>query len=88
VGLRAKPFSGGTIRNHFKEWSRNQKLIKSFVRALSFKCFHNDIYIFHIYPLDALILEIDFGITNEFLKILFLIMMASLRITFLNFGNS
>jgi hypothetical protein len=28
VGLKANPFLGGTIKNHFKEWLRNQKLIK------------------------------------------------------------
>jgi len=60
--LWANPSLGGTTRNHFKEWLRNQKWLNHFPRPfpLIFFNFLNLYYIylfiFHVYPLHGLIL--------------------------------
>jgi hypothetical protein len=57
----ANPSLGGTIRNHLKEWLRNQKQPKSFFWALFVKYFHNyKLLFFHVYRLHALIYGLKF----------------------------
>ncbi len=49
--LKTKVFLGGTIRNHFKEWFKNQMWLNNILIIFD-NC---KFYFFHVYPLQGAI---------------------------------